>query len=245
MYYHVKMQLGSESLRWWNYDKDSLMSNVVNPFVKGQSILREVQGRRRIINMKNVVFLEVHKTSRILSNSERLDVINSKHLYLDLHECTREIMIEINKISPVSFPQNITDESNKSLKQQVFIIMKFDDYDLDLAYKRVIKPVIEEHGLRAVRMDEIHDSGKITDQMLHHIAKSKYVLADLSGERPNCYYESGYAHALNKELIFTIRASDKIHFDLAGYRFIQWETESELHWKLRERFTSFARRVQT
>ena len=34
------------------------------------------------------------------------------------------------------------------------------------------------------------------------------VLADLTGERPNCYFEAGYAHALGKQLILTIRKGE-------------------------------------
>ena len=86
-----------------------------------------------------------------------------------------------------------------------------------------------------LRIDEIQDSGSITDQVLQAIASSKYILADLTGGRPNCYYETGFAHALGKEMILTIKKGDNIHFDLAGYRFMQWETEAELRRLLRER----------
>ena len=101
----------------------------------------------------------------------------------------------------------------------------------------MIKPVIEEYGLRALRVDEIQDSGRITDQILENIATSKYVFAELTGERPNCYYECGFAHALGKELILAIKTLNQVHFDLAGYRFIQWETELDLRRKLRVRFS--------
>jgi hypothetical protein len=57
----------------------------------------------------------------------------------------------------------------------------------------------------------------------------------LSGERPNCYYETGFAHALGKEIILPINTKDKIHFDLSGHRFIQWETESDLRKGLKKR----------
>jgi hypothetical protein len=60
-------------------------------------------------------------------------------------------------------------------------------------------------------------------------------LADLSGERPNCYYECGFAHALGKEIILTVAAKEPVHFDMAGYRFLVWETEAELRRRLKER----------
>ena len=108
-------------------------------------------------------------------------------------------------------------------KKQVFVVMQFDDKNLESAYRGVIKPQVEEIGYKCLRIDEVQDSGQITDQILEAIACSELVLCDLSGERPNCYYEAGFAHALGRTLILTIRAAERIHFDLAGRRFIQWE----------------------
>jgi nucleoside 2-deoxyribosyltransferase len=122
--------------------------------------------------------------------------------------------------------------------RQVFVIMKFGDPRLDSMYHLVIKPLAEEFGLSALRIDEVKDSGMVTDQILKHIEKSAIILADLTGERPNCYYETGYAHALGRDLILTIQRESAIHFDLAGYRFIQWSTEKELMDALRPRFAA-------
>jgi nucleoside 2-deoxyribosyltransferase len=116
--------------------------------------------------------------------------------------------------------------------------MKFGDEELDSAYDGVIEPIISDNGLTAIRVDKIRDSGKINDQILENIAKSKFIISDLTGERPNCYYETGFAHALGKELILTIKEKEKIHFDLAGYRFIIWKTESDLRKKLKEQIIS-------
>jgi nucleoside 2-deoxyribosyltransferase len=90
-----------------------------------------------------------------------------------------------------------------------------------------------------LRVDEIRDSGKIADQILDSISKSELVLAELSGERPNCYYEAGFAHALGKELIFCIRETDAIHFDLAAHRFIKWGTEADLRRLLQDHLESY------
>ena len=143
-------------------------------------------------------------------------------------------------ISTVVFESNPSSSSllQKSLKEpknQVFIISKFGDKIIDSAYEGVIKPLFEKYKINVVRVDKIQDSGKIDDQILSSIAESKYVLADLSSSRPNCYYETGFAHALGKTIILTIRKDESIHFDLAGYRFIQWETESELREELSKR----------
>jgi hypothetical protein len=130
-----------------------------------------------------------------------------------------------------------------SLSRQVFVAMKFGDPVLDSAYEGVIRPVIEdEFKYTVLRVDEIQDSGKITDQILKELGKSEIVLVDLTGERPNCYYEAGYAHALEKKVIFTLKRGEKVHFDLSGYRYIEWSTEQELREQLRKRFQNIYRK---
>ena len=114
--------------------------------------------------------------------------------------------------------------------QQVFVIMKYADpqkepqlaRELEKVYDRGMEPVIRRFGYVVVRVDKIHECKKITDQILSNLERSEVVLADLTGERPNCYYEAGYAHALQKEMIFTIKKGEPVHFDVAGYRFIEW-----------------------
>jgi len=122
-------------------------------------------------------------------------------------------------------------------------VMKFGDEELDSMYEGVIKPLGREIGFDVLRIDEVQDSGNITDQVLEAIASSALIIADLSGERPNTYYEAGYAHALGKEIIFTIRQGDEIHFDLAGYRFVQWRTENDLRQKLLRRLEAFRTQI--
>jgi hypothetical protein len=161
-----------------------------------------------------------------------------------LEDCDYPAMLDgrICDFRRKSFKQGFKILSKRlSLSRQVFIVMKFDDDVLNSAYKGVIRPLIEEFNYRPLRIDEILDSGKITDQILKEIAKSEVIIVDLTGERPNCYYEAGYAHALEKKIIFTIRKKETVHFDLAGYRFIEWATEQDLREQLRKRLQTLCR----
>jgi hypothetical protein len=57
-------------------------------------------------------------------------------------------------------------------------------------------------------------------------------------DRPNCYYELGWAYRAKKDVILTTHASTPIHFDVKDYNFIVYESASELHerllWHVRE-----------
>ena len=68
----------------------------------------------------------------------------------------------------------------------------------------------------------------------------RYLLFGAPG--PNCYYEAGFAQALGKPMIFCIHEKYKIHFDLATYRFIVWNSEAVLTRKLKVRLESMKRR---
>ena len=239
MYYHAKIEYEGKSHHWWNRSKDGLIKDLLIPYVNGQVVLVNRNGHKSLLNMRSVSFITVYKTN------ERLHKPAGKGhpLELDTDEfmenaCTAEIMGEIQIEHATTSSRSILQKALAPPEPQVFVVMKFGDSELDSAYEGVIKPAIEQYGLKAIRIDEIQDSGSITDQILEHIASSKYVFVDLTGERPNCYYECGFAHALGKELILTIKDSETIHFDLAGYRFITWSTEAELRRKLRQRFNN-------
>lgn len=122
--------------------------------------------------------------------------------------------------------------------RQVFVVMKFGDDDLDSTYKLAIKPVIEKFNYNPMRVDQIEKSDPITPRILNEIRRSAVVLADLTGRRPNCYYETGFAHALDKEIILTIKEGEEIDFDLKVHNFIIWTTPVDLQEALERRFES-------
>lgn len=153
-------------------------------------------------------------------------------------DCTENILDKAKILNKSTNTQSILEKIFVKEEKQVFVIVKFGDKDLDSAYEGVIKEVFKEFGIRVIRVDEIQDSGKISEQILEEIAKSKFIFSELTGERPNCYFETGFAYALGKELILSIKKSDKIHFDLADNRFIQWDTENDLRHQLRKRLNS-------
>jgi hypothetical protein len=246
MFYHAKLEFAGDKQYWTNRDKDKIIKELLIPFINGQVTVIKRDDQRRVLNMKNVTLLTIYKTPERLNLPIKSygRVSNAVLKSLEENVCTDEIINEVRSDQGVLPSHSILQMAFAPPKNQVFVIMKFGNKELDSAYEGVIKPVIEHYEYQCIRIDEIQDSGKITDQVLEYIATSKYILADLSGERPNCYYEAGFAHALGKQLIFTIRKADIIHFDLAGYRFIQWDTEAELRRELNKRFESLKQESQ-
>ena len=117
-----------------------------------------------------------------------------------------------------------------------FVIMSFsDDKRLVDFYRFGINLAVEKCGFECVRVDEIEHNHRITDEVLQQIEAARFVVADLTEARPNCYYELGWAHRAGKEVIPTVHASTPIHFDLKDYNFIIYQTASDLCDRLEER----------
>lgn len=94
----------------------------------------------------------------------------------------------------------------------------------NMMLKHLITPVTEELGITVVRADSIDKSGIITQQILEHIAKAAYCIADLSFGNPNVFYELGFRHTCQLPTVQIIRKSDKIPFDVAQGRTITIDT---------------------
>lgn len=238
-YYHARINFGGDRHYWWNRSRASLVVHLLIPFINGQVIAITKDGKKRLFNMKTAELLTVYKTNgRLRRPSPGRRPVEFDDPGFEDNICTEELLNEVRLARAALPTQSLLQKAFALPKRQAFVIMPFGNAVLDSAYEGVIIPLVQECGLLPLRVDEIQNSGSITEQILEGIAESTFIIAELSGQRPNCYYECGFAHALGKELILLVGGSDQVHFDLAGYRFIEWSTESELRKKLRARLQS-------
>ncbi len=125
-----------------------------------------------------------------------------------------------------------------------FILMRIsdDDPDLEDSYD-TYRGLCEEFGLTSERADEYETSADITEEIKEAIGKAEYIIADLTGERPNVYYEVGYAEGIGHNemsIILTAKNGTEVHFDMRQHRVIFYENQRELKQRLRERFKSIS-----
>ncbi|MDF2630445.1 MAG: hypothetical protein K0R39_4276, partial [Symbiobacteriaceae bacterium] len=216
MYYHAQISLGGETTSyWWDLPKDEIVTKVLIPFVTKQVVASSGIFGRQLINFGAASEVAVAKTEAPFRENcvGWPETLNDATFWKE-NNCTDELLHELRAGMSDAGIKSLLQRVFAPVKDQAFIIMKFGDEVLDSAYERVVEPTAMKFGYQAIRVDRVQDSGPVTDQILDNIASSSIVIADLTGERPNCYYEAGFAQALGKEVILLIREGERIHFDL-------------------------------
>ncbi|MCY4542815.1 MAG: hypothetical protein OXB95_10565 [Rhodobacteraceae bacterium] len=129
------------------------------------------------------------------------------------------------------------------VSNNAFVAMWFDK-EVWMAFERGIKPAIKNAGFEPLRIDRVHHVGKIDDEIVAQIRRSRFMVCDLTSSllddpdaesgmtpvaRGGVYYEAGFAHGLGKKVIWTCRRDvvEHIHFDLRQYNCILWERGKE------------------
>ncbi len=115
-----------------------------------------------------------------------------------------------------------------------FVLMPFGEEgtpereQLDDIYENIIRRAVEESGLglKCVRADEITRSGSIIDDIILYAAKSRIVIADLSGRNANVFYELGIRHSFSGKTILLAQSKNDLPFDIMPMRTIIYSKET-------------------
>jgi hypothetical protein len=178
-----------------------------------------------------------------------------KKEYLGKGQIASQAYITLNGIDYLE-SRNISINSN-----QCFVAMWFNVEMLEL-FKNTIKPLVDSLGYNTIIIPMVEHNGSINDHIIAEIKKSKFIIADFSGNRGGVYFEAGFALGLGKQVIWTCKKDyfnteikklirgkiegdiekeveiiekSEIHFDINHYNFIVWETIEELCEKLKNR----------
>ncbi len=115
-------------------------------------------------------------------------------------------------------------------KNRCFILMPFSQ-SFDIIYGN-IKKVLTDNGYVCTRADEILGSKPIMNTILNEILKSQFIIADLTNQNPNVFYELGVAHTFKdaqnivlitqkiEDIPFDIRHINNIVYDPANIKYL-------------------------
>ncbi|MFH1845101.1 MAG: hypothetical protein ABIF77_18080 [bacterium] len=82
--------------------------------------------------------------------------------------------------------------------------------------------VISDYGGVAIRIDKEHPLEDLVGRIKKEIRDAAFIVADLTDERPSCYFEAGYAEALPRPIVYVASKQSvlnpgmptRIHFDI-------------------------------
>ncbi len=146
------------------------------------------------------------------------------------------------------------------VSKTAFVAMWLDKEVKD-AYEKGIAPAIRNARYEPCRIDKEEYSDKIDDRIIAEIRRARFLVCDLTCgllrdktadsektadskkttaiARGSVYYEAGFAHGLNKPVIWTCREDllEHVHFDINHYNFITWKDgeEDKLRKKIEDR----------
>lgn len=101
-----------------------------------------------------------------------------------------------------------------------FVIMPFKE-EMKEVYEYLIKPSVEETGIKCVRADELDGPANIVRKIVEYIYDARVIVADLTGQNANVFYELGIAHSLGNNTI--VISQEDVPFDVKSYKFIKYE----------------------
>jgi len=83
-------------------------------------------------------------------------------------------------------------------------------------------------NVKIKRIDEKRGDYVITEEIMNHIKKSPLIICDLTEERPNVYFELGYARGIGKKIILCAKIGTKLHFDVKQNHIICYRSSIDL-----------------
>ncbi len=98
--------------------------------------------------------------------------------------------------------------------------------DFNSIYYDLIKPALEEAGFEPFRADEETVSGDILTDMFQELLLADLVIADLSIDNANVFYELGIRHALRKRGVIHIQSGRAyLPFDIFNVRTLPYQLD--------------------
>lgn len=145
----------------------------------------------------------------------------------------------LSEISPAGYLRIDELRAVKSASDQAFVAMWFDER-LRTVFDDGLAVGIRKAGYRPMRVDDIEHVGRIDDEIIAQIRRSRFLVADFTGHRGGVYFEAGFAQGLGLPVFWTCQEADvqHLHFDIRQFNCISWRTDIDLAVRLQLRIES-------
>jgi len=151
-----------------------------------------------------------------------------------------QLLASDQKVNPRGSDKQASHSAPGSESKLVFVVMSFAE-DMEPIFEGIAAAAASV-GLEAKRVKDVSGDYRITDKVMEMILSSRLVVVDLTHERPNVYFELGYARASGKTVITIARRETQIHFDVKDWTYIPYIDSRTLERDLKERLANEIRR---
>lgn len=119
----------------------------------------------------------------------------------------------------------------------VFVLMSFNPrlYDLFKAIRNAGQ-MVPQLQLNIQRSGTGLGDYKITEAILQSIQRASLIICDLSEDRPNVYYELGYARGLSKTVVTCAQDGVSLPFDIKDFRTVFYNSPLDLQERMVDEF---------
>lgn len=167
--------------------------------------------------------------------SSGLDSVQAPRLFQTIHQSAHTWINRINFTSrkPVSERVSMVIDLLETLeKPRAFVVRllnpKCEDYeDVETFFKTVVQPIIEEElGYKMTVIDgsQPFEHSRIDQEIFAKLHRSSVVLADITGMRPNCFIELGYALGRGLPTVLMVKEGNQHPFDISTLGALHWKT---------------------
>lgn len=152
------------------------------------------------------------------------------------YELLNQISTDVVKLSK----DTVSLAARAITSRHVFVAMSFSgEPHFEDAFES-IQQVCLEYQYQARRITDAEAIDRIVPEIIAGIKRSAFVIVDVSEEKPNVYYELGFAQGAGKRVIVTAFKGTTLPFDISDVSVIFWEGQKQLREKLKDRMQAIA-----
>jgi Tfp pilus assembly PilM family ATPase len=215
VYYQVQAVMsGNRTKTLINKNESSVLTDIVLPFISTGTLQIDWGGKKRSYQVLEV---RIFKTKKIWDKKSgiRLEKFTKRcrNVYSTFEKKAQKILqsstIPVFIIMPIQGDNFGTQDNQRIFKE------------FDTRFKK-IERLLQNFNCTAIRIDKEYALDELVKRIKNEIERAQFVIADLTEERPSCYFEAGYGEAKGKPIIYIAskesvikpREKTSIHFDI-------------------------------
>jgi len=155
--------------------------------------------------------------------SRWLEISGLEEVIADAKKSAAQLRENVIFLGPerMNRPATIIDDSKRTT---CFLVMPFS-MDWSDSVAQSLRKICSESDIYALRGDDIFRPTDILDDIWNGIMQSQFVIADITGNNANVFYELGMAHAIGIPVIVLAQDASVVPFDLASRRILIYDAD--------------------